>query len=112
MPKGLMVVQSSPASPDQDAAYNTWYDEVHIPEILAIAGFTAARRYRLRTDGPIPPAAATHGYLTAYEVEADDLDAAVDAMRSRPNRRSDPSVGGAPPVVLFYELRTEHPTGA
>lgn len=103
-----MIVQSSPASPEQDADFNKWYDEEHLPEILAVAGFTAARRYRARDAGPIKVPAGTHGYLAIYEVEADDLDAAMNAMRSRPpGATSDALALDRPPVVLFYELVTE-----
>ncbi|ADP83485.1 DUF4286 family protein [Pseudofrankia inefficax] len=108
MPRGIMVVQSSPASPEQDAAFNKWYDEDHLPEMLAVAGFTAARRYRLRATGPIKAPDSVQGYLAVYEVEADDLDAALVAMRSRPpGTASDALSLKPPPVVLFYELLSE-----
>ncbi|MCW2929587.1 MAG: hypothetical protein JWM19_549 [Actinomycetia bacterium] len=44
MPKGIMVVQSRPVSADRGDEYNEWYSSMHIPEILAVPGFTAARR--------------------------------------------------------------------
>jgi hypothetical protein len=73
--------------------------------MLSVAGFTSARRYRLSKTGPIKAPAATHGYLTIYEVEADDLDAALAGMRARPRgAASDALALDPPPVVLFYEL--------
>jgi hypothetical protein len=103
-----MVVQSSPASPEQDAEFNKWYDEEHLPEMLSVAGFTAARRYRLRDAGPVKAPASVQGYLAVYEVEAEDLDAALTAMRSRPRgSTSDALALDPPPVVLFYELVSE-----
>ena len=47
MPKAIMFVQSRPSSPDREDEYNDWYSRVHLPEILAIPGFTAARRHPL-----------------------------------------------------------------
>jgi hypothetical protein len=64
-----MLVQSRPSSHADADAYHRWYDETHIPEILAVDGFVAARRLR---------AADGDSYLTVYEV--DDVEAAKAAM--------------------------------
>ena len=74
MPSALMVVGSNPVSPEREDEYNRWYVEEHFGDILAVAGFTKARRYSL---SPARPMAGTepspYGYLAIYEVEADDL---------------------------------------
>jgi hypothetical protein len=44
MARGLLIVESRPASPEQAAAYHDWYDSKHIPEILQLDGFTSARK--------------------------------------------------------------------
>jgi hypothetical protein len=76
MAKALMVVGSNPSSPEQEAAYNEWYTEQHLADVLAVAGFQAARRYSL---SGVRPMAGTDpspfGYLAVYEVESDDLEA-------------------------------------
>ncbi|MBO0836979.1 MAG: hypothetical protein J2P28_15935 [Actinobacteria bacterium] len=99
MARGIMVVQSSPVSPDQEDAFNDWYDNVHVPEICAVPGFVSARRYKI----PGAP-----GYLAIYEIEADDLagppaewHARSAAGRTTGTRtlQLDP-----PPVVTVYEL--------
>ena len=72
MPKGIMLVHSRPASPEELETYEHWYDEVHIPEMLAVDGFTSARRLRA-DDG--------ESYVVVYE--ADDVDAAKAAMAAR-----------------------------
>jgi hypothetical protein len=71
VPKGILLVQSRPASssPDDVDAYHRWYDEAHIPEILALDGFTAARRLRT-LDG--------ESFLALYEV--DDVEVAKAAL--------------------------------
>ncbi len=72
-----MVVGSNPVSPEREAEFNRWYVEEHLDDVLAVAGFTAARRYR---QSPVRPMADTepspYGYLAIYEVEADDLEVA------------------------------------
>jgi hypothetical protein len=100
MPRGILLVQSRPASAEDEVAYNRWYDEVHIPEILGIDGFRSARRLRAE-DG--------ESYLALYEV--DDIGAAQAAMAearaagkmTRPEGvRLDPP----PSVQWFHERAT------
>jgi hypothetical protein len=50
VPKGILYVESRPASPEQAADFHRWYDEVHIPEILALDGFVSGRRFGSLTD--------------------------------------------------------------
>jgi hypothetical protein len=67
MPENLHLVFSKPPAHVSADEYNRWYD-FHLSEILAVPGFTAARRYRLQTiKGEWTPSA--HGYLSAYELE-------------------------------------------
>ena len=74
MPSALMVVGSNPVGPEREEAFNRWYSEEHLDDVLAVAGFTKARRY---SQSPVRPMADTEpspfGYLAVYEVEADDL---------------------------------------
>lgn len=34
-----------------EAQYHRWYNEVHLPEVLAIPGIRSARRFRVRGEG-------------------------------------------------------------
>lgn len=103
MPKGVFVVQSGPASPEQEAAYNDWYTNTHIPELLAVPGFVGARRYKVHGD-----AAVTHPYLTIYEIDADDVAAPMQEYRRRSDagqtQRSDTIRLDPPPITALYEL--------
>ncbi|MCU4182907.1 hypothetical protein K6U06_00910 [Acidiferrimicrobium sp. IK] len=103
MPKGILVVESSPEGADRDREYNEWYDGTHIGEICAIPGVTGARRYRLHgTEGDVPT------YLAVYDLEADDLGAPLVEMaqRSADGRLSPPKALrlDPPPVVKIFEL--------
>ena len=75
MPKGIMVVQSRPVSAEREAEYNDWYDNTHIPEILAIPGFVSARRYKVPGPEPI--------YLAIYDLEAEHLSVPVTDLGAR-----------------------------
>jgi hypothetical protein len=70
--KGIILVETRPSSPDRDQEYNTWYDDVHLPELVALDGFVSARRLR-PVDGNGP-------YVAIYEVEGDNLQAVLDNM--------------------------------
>ncbi|BAX94451.1 DUF4286 family protein [Mycobacterium shigaense] len=72
MAKGIILVESYPSSPEREQEYNTWYDEVHLSELVALDGFVSARRLR-PVDGIGP-------YVAIYEIEGDDLKAVLDNM--------------------------------
>ena len=106
--KGIMVVQSSPASADQEDEYNRWYDEIHIPGIRAIPGFTGARRYRLVRDAGQVPDAIVHDYLAVYDLDAPDIAEPVGELRARSAagemQGSDALSRDPAPVVAVYQL--------
>lgn len=79
MKEAVLVVLTNPVSPEQEDAFNTWYDRVHVPDVLKVPGFVAARRYRL-SDVQLGAAGGEHRYLALYEVETDDLATARDAL--------------------------------
>ena len=62
MTKGILLVQSRPSSPEEAAEFHQWYDEVHVPEMLAVEGVVSARRL-VALDG--------ESFLAIYEIEGD-----------------------------------------
>ncbi|MDB5446135.1 MAG: hypothetical protein JWQ97_1452 [Phenylobacterium sp.] len=80
MAKHVFVVFTE-AQPGQEAAFNTWYDSRHIPDVLSVPGFVAAQRFRVQ-----PPAGQTGGpqrYLALYEMETDDVGATMAELMAR-----------------------------
>jgi hypothetical protein len=69
MPRGIMYVETMPVSPDREADYHKWYNDTHLAEILSVEGIVSARRFA-PTDGNGP-------FIAIYELDCDDLDAAV-----------------------------------
>jgi hypothetical protein len=91
--RGLMYVESAPASPEEEAAYHEWY-AVHLRELLEVDGVVSAQRYRiLGEDGT---------YAAVYELEGDiaAVRERIGAGRRTPPRgvRTDP-----PPWVRLLE---------
>jgi hypothetical protein len=74
MPAKSLLVFSNP-SPGQEDAYNRWYDEEHLDEVLAVPGFVATTRYRLDDDQLEGQPECPHRYLAVYEYEGDTAEA-------------------------------------
>ena len=68
-----MYVETMPVSPDREADYHKWYNETHLAQITSVDGIVSARRFA-PTDGNGP-------FIAIYELDCDDLDAAVRRLR-------------------------------
>ena len=66
--KILMEVRVN-ISPDKEQEFNHWYNNVHVPEILAVPGFMSGRRFQRISGDEIK-------YMALYELES------LDALRS------------------------------
>jgi hypothetical protein len=80
----VLMVLSNPTE-GEDEAYNDWYTNTHLAEVISIPGFIAAQRFKL-TDAQIAgfPSSA-HTYLSIYEIEGDPgkaFDQLVDELQS------------------------------
>jgi hypothetical protein len=78
----IQLVFSNPTEGREDE-FNDWYDNVHIPDLLAIPGILSAHRYDLldtaiNRDPAMPPPA--HRYLCVYEMEG-NADAIMAKVR-------------------------------
>jgi hypothetical protein len=70
--QGLLVAMMNP--PADEAAFNAWYDEEHVPLRLGVPGFLSGRRYQAtEAEGP--------RYLAMYDL------ASVDVLQSEPYKR-------------------------
>ena len=73
MPKGIMYVETMPASPDREAEYHKWYNDTHLAQIVSVDGIVSARRFA-PADGNGGP------FIAIYELDCDDLDAAAQRL--------------------------------
>jgi hypothetical protein len=101
----VLVVLSN-AVEGKDEAFNAWYTDTHLKDLLKIPGYEAAQRFR-QSDTQLGNAAnLPYQYLAIYEVETDDLPAAANAMTSTP-MYIDPSLDRANTVAWYYTSITE-----
>jgi antibiotic biosynthesis monooxygenase (ABM) superfamily enzyme len=62
----IFVVRASIAK-DKEAAFNTWYNEEHVPEVLQYNGAVSARRYKqILGDDKLE-------YMAVYEFASEDV---------------------------------------
>jgi hypothetical protein len=97
VPRGILYVETRPASPEQAAEYHAWYDEIHLQEMLALDGYVAARRFApFGDEGP---------FVAIYEIEADDLagmPSKLTAALRAGNVNNSPTVQTDPPPVVRF----------
>ena len=62
MPTILFTVKATIA-PDKEGAFNRWYNEEHVPQVLQYPGLVSARRYKL-IDGE-----DKYRYMAVYELQ-------------------------------------------
>jgi hypothetical protein len=68
----LYIVLGNPLTPEQDAEFNEWYNETHIPDVLAaVPGVRSAQRYKVRQLDRDADKAPRYSYMTVYEYEGD-----------------------------------------
>jgi hypothetical protein len=99
MSDGILVVESQPASAEDTPAFHKWYNEIHLPEMLALDGFTSARRFAA-DDGET--------FVTVYEISG-DIEAAKASLAAAQQSRtmSMPegfTLAGRPTVRYFLML--------
>ena len=71
------VLALTDAVEGRDAEFNDWYTNVHIRELLAGGGYTAAERYRLRSPAPT----FDREYLALYSLAGKDAIEVQQAMQ-------------------------------
>jgi len=99
-----LVVLSKPVA-DQEAAYNEWYTNVHLRDLVKVPGIKSAQRFVI--NGP-DAAKSPYKYMAVYDIWTDDLTKVQAAMKAA-------SASGAmvispaldkPTSAIFYEELT------
>ncbi|MBE0480597.1 MAG: hypothetical protein IBX68_06420 [Dehalococcoidia bacterium] len=75
MDKWILVVESNCLDPSKEREFNQWYDRIHLPDILAMAGAVRASRY----ENPNPGEQGGR-YIALYELETEDAVGFVQSL--------------------------------
>lgn len=82
MARHVFVVFTNPTTDAQEAEYNSWYNDQHLPDVLNVPGFVSAQRFKLsgtqRAAGPFP-----WRYMALYHIDTDDLQATLATLAAR-----------------------------
>jgi hypothetical protein len=78
---GTLFVVLTNATEGDDDTFNAWYNDRHIPDVLAVPGFIAAQRFTVAS--AIPGQTSPWRYLSLYEVAPENLDASMAELQSR-----------------------------
>ena len=112
MAKHVLVVLSN-CHEGTDDAFNSWYTNTHLRDVINVPGFSAAQRFRVSGtqmgDGPMP-----YQYLAVYEVDAEDVnvpkDGLAQAAAGGASMYIDPSIDRERTVAWFYTPITDRVT--
>lgn len=77
MARYVWVVFTAPKE-GQDDAYNDWYDNQHLADVVAIPGIVSAQRLELADMDAVQTALPRN--LTLYEIETDDINSISPAI--------------------------------
>ena len=81
MARWINIVESNCKDPSRESEYNDWYDNIHMPNVLATPGFVSARRYEISS-----PKEGRGKYIAVYEIETNDL---AETMKVRGQKRAE-----------------------
>jgi hypothetical protein len=71
----VLLITSVDISDGAEADFNRWYNDVHLPEVLACPGFARATRYECTNGQP--------RYLAIYEIDGEDALTTPEMQRVR-----------------------------
>lgn len=96
------------ALPEQDDAFNAWYDDRHLPDLLEkVDGVLAAQRFR-RADGVAFNKSCPWGYLALYDIPQGEARRAFDSIVwSRAERAEAQAAGHEPQVPVSPAMAEE-----
>jgi hypothetical protein len=81
------------AAEGQDEAFNDWYTNQHLPDLLRIDGFVSAQRFELTAIQRLVTFPHPYRYAAIYELETDDLATTYQAMQDAADAGRMPSTG-------------------
>src|SRR5690606_22625668 len=71
--RGHILAHVLANDPTREAEWDAWYDDQHVPDMMASDAFSAATRWRRQPLAPVGP-----NHITLYDVELDSIDTAVE----------------------------------
>jgi hypothetical protein len=104
MAKKYKMVVFTNAVEGKDKEFNDWYQNTHLKDIVSIKSFVQAQRFRFHAN-LVPGGTNPARYMAIYDIETDDINAALAAMNERAmsGRMPLPESMAQPIVGAIYE---------
>ena len=104
MAKKYKMVVFTNAVEGRDEDFNDWYQNTHLKQIVSIKSFVQAQRFRFHTS-IVPGSPDSSRYMAIYDIETDDINAALGAMNdlAASGRMPLPESMGQPIIGAVYE---------
>lgn len=109
MSRALLIAHTRPRSSTDEADFNTWYAETHIPQVIeTIPGIVGCTRFHLAQSQLVDQSdLPSHNYVAFYDVESDALSDVVDAFAAALTNgtielHESVDVSAFAPQLLFY----------
>ena len=107
MAKAIMMVFTDPVEPSREQEYREWYDADIAEALKAAQGMPRAVRYKLAKEQG-HPVDVEFGFVTIYEIEADDVNAVharlLDAWNKGELSSSDVARQGP---IIYWDVDSE-----
>ena len=90
----------------QEKEYNRWYNEQHLDDVLRVAGFVSAQRFKLAQPDPQAPAQ----YLAIYNIDSNDVQktlAQLVELAGKPQMPISPALDMQVVKTFLYEQITD-----
>ena len=107
MPKYNLIALTNPLEAQEDA-FNDWYSNIHLADVLKLPGVVAAQRFRLAETqhraGPLD-----WSYMAVYEIEIEDIATTLQALKAASGTAAMPLSDALSPerMVWIYEPITD-----
>ncbi|NGP09492.1 hypothetical protein G6038_29310 [Rhodococcus sp. 14C212] len=99
--KHVWVVQTE-CVPGREEEFNKWYDEQHVPDVLAVPGIKSVQRYQLAPPDENP---VSNRWLAIWQLEGDIDEIRATLATGRDRRPRSDSYVHERTVYNFYTLR-------
>jgi hypothetical protein len=87
----LMLVATRNLDPNHEDAFNHWYNDIDIPDVLNVPGYLRARRGVREIADSMHPGTNERQYLALYDIETSNIDATISTCCSQPNGWTPPA---------------------
>jgi len=97
---GVMLVLTAPTPGVSEAEFNDWYDNVHVPEILAgVPGVVSVQRYRLAQ----APSVTSLPFLAVYTIDRPSEEVMASFAAAGLSMSEVLDTSSSPPQTLVYD---------